>query len=706
MDPLPRRALIALAFSLAAGCASEPSACQNDSDCGSGQLCIAGSCEGEGLSLNNRSPIGVVPPTDDRGATAGVKPGDAQFSVVDSSIIPHFFSVSCDSGAVPSPRNGFAYLHGNASVTVSLQPPPPGDSTVTCRVASLSGATLWGTYKLTLHAGGGVNPGDFTVSAAPASLEVGDGASGTSALTVAPVSGFESDVALSVSGVPSGVTATLSSATVAGGNGTSTLTVANASAAAGSYTLQIAATGGGLTHSTSIALTIPQPPPPPDFTVSANPAAIAVSQGGSGGSSRITVAPANGFGSSVSLSVSGVPSGATASFDSATIAGGSGSALLTVAAQTAAPGTSTLTVTASGGGLSHATAISLTVSAAAAVCGNGIREAGEQCDDGNTENLDGCDETCHFEQEQRADAVTMQFGTSATCAANALGGAIASAAQSQFQTSVTTSVANGSLTMAFKFMGLADLTGAGSQSFRLGALTGSPYAAPSGETYNGASDLDWWYATSSADYDGNRDPTQALDATLSGNKLSAGPGSMSLTLAFGGGPVALAASNVRIGATIGSSSAPTEASATPGHLPGEHLDPSLKSFASMSGGSFCGNLSALSMSKAMVPSALLSQAACQGITTSNSLLDLMVAGCKISVIGLPVTVITATQPDQVDAGAAPAGAGGPYKLSLGSGSRVTGCADKGGAAVNLAQCLAAAAYSSYLTFTSDRVIMK
>jgi cysteine-rich repeat protein len=36
--------------------------------------------------------------------------------------------------------------------------------------------------------------------------------------------------------------------------------------------------------------------------------------------------------------------------------------------------------------------------AAAAVCGNGIVETGEQCDDGNTNNGDGCSSTCMFEQ--------------------------------------------------------------------------------------------------------------------------------------------------------------------------------------------------------------------------------------------------------------------------------------------------------------------
>ena len=35
------------------------------------------------------------------------------------------------------------------------------------------------------------------------------------------------------------------------------------------------------------------------------------------------------------------------------------------------------------------------------VCGNGIIEAGEECDDGNTRSLDGCDPTCRLEHASR-----------------------------------------------------------------------------------------------------------------------------------------------------------------------------------------------------------------------------------------------------------------------------------------------------------------
>jgi cysteine-rich repeat protein len=39
------------------------------------------------------------------------------------------------------------------------------------------------------------------------------------------------------------------------------------------------------------------------------------------------------------------------------------------------------------------------------VCGNGIREAGEQCDDGNTTNGDGCSSTCMVETPTTCDLI-------------------------------------------------------------------------------------------------------------------------------------------------------------------------------------------------------------------------------------------------------------------------------------------------------------
>src|SRR6516162_5114305 len=154
------------------------------------------------------------------------------------------------------------------------------------------------------------NP-DFSLSASPSSLAITQGNVGTSTITVNPVNGFSGSVNLSVSGLPSGVTANFNppSATSA-----STLTLTAASnAATGTVTLTITGVSGTLTHTTTLTLTV-NAPVVPDFSLSASPASLSITQGNAG-SSTITVNPVNGFSGSVGLSVSGLPSGVTASFN-------------------------------------------------------------------------------------------------------------------------------------------------------------------------------------------------------------------------------------------------------------------------------------------------------------------------------------------------------------------------------------------------------
>jgi hypothetical protein len=101
----------------------------------------------------------------------------------------------------------------------------------------------------------------------------------------------------------------------------------------------------------------------PNFTLSASPASLSVTQGSSG-NSTITVTPSGGFTGSVTLSASGLPAGVTASFGTNPTT--STSVVTFSASSTATTGTSSVTITGTSGTLSHTTTISLTVSAPAA----------------------------------------------------------------------------------------------------------------------------------------------------------------------------------------------------------------------------------------------------------------------------------------------------------------------------------------------------
>jgi hypothetical protein len=90
----------------------------------------------------------------------------------------------------------------------------------------------------------------------------------------------------------------------------------------------------------------------PDFTLSASPTSLSVTQGSSG-STTISTTVTGGFNSSIPLSASGLPAGVTASFNPGSIgAPGNGSSILTLtASSTATTGTANVTVTGSGGGI-------------------------------------------------------------------------------------------------------------------------------------------------------------------------------------------------------------------------------------------------------------------------------------------------------------------------------------------------------------------
>ena len=105
---------------------------------------------------------------------------------------------------------------------------------------------------------------------------------------------------------------------------------------------------------------------PPDFSLNVTPTAELATPGGN---TRYTVSTLAqlGFSGTVSLSVSGLPAGATASFSPSAI-GTPGSAILTVTTAAATPnGSSTLTITGTSGGLTHGVAATLTVGTAGTV---------------------------------------------------------------------------------------------------------------------------------------------------------------------------------------------------------------------------------------------------------------------------------------------------------------------------------------------------
>ena len=129
----------------------------------------------------------------------------------------------------------------------------------------------------------------------------------------------------------------------------------------GSQLTMIVGTSNATGDATPIAfLGIAQSAPSPQFTISAAPASLTIAQGNQG-KSTITTIVSGGFNSAITLSASGVPAGATVSFNPNPIpAPGAGTSAMTVMVGSNTPvGTYPITVTGSGGGIKQTTTVTL-----------------------------------------------------------------------------------------------------------------------------------------------------------------------------------------------------------------------------------------------------------------------------------------------------------------------------------------------------------
>jgi len=198
---------------------------------------------------------------------------------------------------------------------------------------------------------------DFSVAATPSSQTViaGNGTSYT--VTATALGGSPGTINFAVSGLPGGVTASFSPTSV-NNSGTSTLSVStSATTVPGTYTLTITGATATLAHSTTVTLVVTGIP---DFTISISPSSRTVNAG-SATTYTVTVTALNGFSNTVSFSVSGLPTGASGSFNPASVLGSGNSTLNVSTASNTAGGSNPLTVCGTAGTLTHCVPATLVV---------------------------------------------------------------------------------------------------------------------------------------------------------------------------------------------------------------------------------------------------------------------------------------------------------------------------------------------------------
>ena len=162
-------------------------------------------------------------------------------------------------------------------------------------------------------------PYQFQISASPSSRTITRGESPTFSLNVSVTSGYSQTVQLSLLSTPVGVTSVFSpQSNTPPFTSILTLTTTN-STPTGNFPLVVQGVSGHESATASIILNVeavPPPPPPPAFDFSVNvatPTSESINQGGTA-SFSLTVALVSGSPQNVTLTASGLPTGATYSF--------------------------------------------------------------------------------------------------------------------------------------------------------------------------------------------------------------------------------------------------------------------------------------------------------------------------------------------------------------------------------------------------------
>ncbi len=196
---------------------------------------------------------------------------------------------------------------------------------------------------------------DYALSVAPAALTIGQGANGSTTVTITRTN-FSGAVTLSLGNAPTGVTGSFDPAAPTGTSSTLTVSVGPA-VAPGVYNLTVNGTATAGNRSTPLTLTVSATP---DYALSLSPAALTIVQGMTG-TTTATITRTN-FSGAVTLSLGNAPAGVTGSFNPAAPTGTSSTLTVSVGAAVAS-GVYDLTVDGSATVGARSTPLTLTVGA-------------------------------------------------------------------------------------------------------------------------------------------------------------------------------------------------------------------------------------------------------------------------------------------------------------------------------------------------------
>jgi hypothetical protein len=205
-------------------------------------------------------------------------------------------------------------------------------------------------------------PPDFSLGVTPASATIQSGVSGAQISVLADsLNAFSGTVGVSVSGLPTGVTATPATLNLVPGTSQTVTLAAAANVPSASPTVTFTGTSGSITHSATLALTIQGAAAGPDFSLSATPASATIISGASGAQISVLANSLNSFSDTVAVSVSGLPTGVTATPATLSLVPGTPQTTTLAAALNVPSATPTITFTGTSGSIAHSSTLALTI---------------------------------------------------------------------------------------------------------------------------------------------------------------------------------------------------------------------------------------------------------------------------------------------------------------------------------------------------------
>ena len=178
-------------------------------------------------------------------------------------------------------------------------------------------------------------------------------------MSASPTNGFAGAVAVTISGLPAGVSAQPSMLTLTPAAAQPIALTAATTAAAGTATLTLTGTSGMLSHATMVTLTVA---PAPDFSLTVSPPTLTLTPGATGSQISISSTAINSFTGTVAVAISGLPAGVTANPSTLNLTPGTPQNITLTAAAGASASTATVNFTGTSGTLIHSATLALAVS--------------------------------------------------------------------------------------------------------------------------------------------------------------------------------------------------------------------------------------------------------------------------------------------------------------------------------------------------------